>query len=111
MKRGVHKWILVSGLFALAFAEPVDLPAKKDAEPKAINELARVKATGTTEEETWPEYLQWMADVKKTTDEFKDYINSFSKSISKENEKILYLDFGEPTEKKGVKFYIYKKEF
>ncbi len=129
MKRGLQ-CAAVSGLvFSALLADGYDCAGRDiQIEPNegvSIAETARIYAKDAknrnseirlnerlevaSEEEEWPGYMEWMVDAKKNVEDFKGYINSFSNSISKEGENLLYIDLN--AKSKSATFYIYKKKF
>ena len=129
MKRGL-KCAAVSGLlFSALLADSYDCSGEgikiEFNEGASIAETARIyaqdakngnsevrlneKLAGASEEEKWPGYMEWMVDAKKNVEDFKGYINSFSNSISKEDESLLYLDLNAGSKK--ATFYVYRKKF
>ena len=60
-------------------------------------------------EEEWPEYMEWMCDLKKNVYKLKLSINSVSNGLSDENTQFFYID--PKVNEKSLVVYIYKHKF
>ncbi len=114
---------LLFSLGTLCFADPVnldntDLNSKENIKgfiqvSKEYKEPIKINFENFNEEikikEEWPDYMEWMCDLKRKVYEFKIAVNSFSNGISNEHTQFFYLDpiFNE----KKIVVYIYKHKF
>lgn len=58
--------------------------------------------------EEWPDYMEWMCDLRDKIYDAKIAINSLS-TISREDRQLFYLDPN--LNEKSITFYIYKRKF
>jgi len=58
--------------------------------------------------EEWPDYMEWMCDLRDRVYDIKIAVNSLS-NVSREDRQLFYLDPN--LNEKSVTFYIYKHKF
>ena len=74
---------------------------------KTLNELTEPEQ----KEDEWPDYMEWMVDLKDRVYDFKITINSLSNNISKGYTQYFYLNPDKIADEKKVELIIYKHKF
>ena len=61
--------------------------------------------------EEWPDYMEWMRDLKKNIYDFKIAVNSFSNSVSNDHTQFFYLNVDDISNEKKIEVIVYKHRF